>query len=41
MSVLFYWLALMGFLDAGWPFWRCIWWPYYLARRLGRATPGD
>lgn len=38
MAAFAYWLATMGFIEAGWSKWRSMWWPYYLAKTAGRAA---
>jgi len=30
-----YSLAVAGFSEAGWPAWHAIFWPYYLAKKIG------
>jgi hypothetical protein len=36
-----YLLALCGFVEAGWPAWQAIWWPYYLAKKVGAQGQGQ
>jgi hypothetical protein len=38
MIYFFYWLAAAGFIEAGWRLWHALFWPYYLAKKIG-ATP--
>ena len=35
MGSIAYSLAAVGFMEAGWSTWRAIWWPSYLAKKLG------
>ena len=40
MNSLIYAVAAMGFLDAGWGFWKAAFWPYHLAKNFGAIARG-
>jgi hypothetical protein len=35
MTAIIYCMFAAGFIEAGWTFWQSIWWPYYLAKKIG------